>query len=288
MKVINRKLNSSAKSKYWRNSFSPFSVSRRVFDFLRFHFFIMISDAAVHAAFIEKIESAHRKKKIQCRYCLEFFKTKHTNRQRRHLIKCAAYFVHMKKNFSTNVITRSANIATAFTLQTLFFSIINKAKRNELNRLTAMTIYCDERPLSMFENSWMKIFFLKSISYKSSEKNRIDENLLNEAYARTKKLITRIIDSSSMLNIVMNENDNQTKKRILNMCVLIQNHQSFHVISKSTDSMQLNARNEANWIIRQINDFTNDFFKICSFAIDTCSVQRSVWKHFIKKPRLKL
>ena len=113
----------------------------------------MISDAVVHAAFIEKIESAYRKKKIQCRYCLKFFKIKHTNRQRRHLIKCAVYFVHMKKNFSTNVITRSTNIITAFTLQTSLFSIISKTKRDELNKMTAMTIYCDERFLSMFENS---------------------------------------------------------------------------------------------------------------------------------------
>ena len=92
----------------------------------------------------------------------------------------------------------------------------------------------------------MRAFFLKNINYESSKKNRIDENLLNEAYARTKKLITKLIDSSSMLNIVMNESDNQTKKKNLNMCVLIQNHQSFHVISKSVDFMQLNVRNEVN------------------------------------------
>ena len=71
------------------------------------------------------------------------------------------------------------------------------------------------------------------------------------------------------------------------MCVLIQNYQFFHVISKSVDFMQLNARNEIDWIIRQINNFTNDFFKICFFATDTCSVQKSVWKHFIKNSRLR-
>ena len=54
----------------------------------------------------------------------------------------------------------------------------------------------------------MKIFFLKNLNYKSSKKNRINENLLNETYAHTKSTIMKILDSSSMLNIVMNENDN--------------------------------------------------------------------------------
>ena len=215
----------------------------------------MIFDAAVHAAYVEKINPIHRKKKIQCRYCLEFFRVKHTNRQRQHLIKCAKYHAHLKqiasKNFSTLAFSN-----TTFTMQISLFPIISKSKRKKLNKLTTMTIYCDNRFLSMFENSWMKNFFLKNIDYKSSKKIRISENLLNKTYARTKATIMKILDSSSMLNIVMNENDNQTKKKIPNMCVLIQNHQFFHVILKSIDFMQLNVRNEIDWIIHQIDDVT--------------------------------
>ena len=71
------------------------------------------------------------------------------------------------------------------------------------------------------------------------------------------------------------------------MCVLTQDRQSFHVISESAGSIQLNARNEANWILCQMNNFTNNLSKIGSLATDTCSVQRLVWDHLHNEPQLK-
>lgn len=205
----------------------------------------MLPDAAVHTAFIEKIDSNHKEKRVQCQYCLDESKAKHTSRQRKHLLSCTAYLFHMQKNFLSNFITRSA-AAIKSVAQTLLFPIISKAKREKLNRMTAMAVYCEGRPLSIFENAWMGDFFLKSVSYKPSEKNRLSEKLLDEAYMRTKTTMTKILKNSSLLNIVMNESDNQAGERILNMCVLTATGQSFHFISESVGSMQLNVRNEAN------------------------------------------
>ena len=70
------------------------------------------------------------------------------------------------------------------------------------------------------------------------------ENLLNEIYLRTKRIITKLIENNSTLNLPMNENNNQTNERILNICVLFQNKQSFHVVFESPDFMKLIARNE--------------------------------------------
>ena len=121
-----------------------------------------------------------------------------------------------------------------------------------------------------------QFFFLKSIGYKSSEKIRFSEIFLNETYIRIKISVTKLIESNSILNIVMDESDNQTKKRILNICVLIQNKQSFHVIFESVESMKLNVRNETNWIFCQLNDLTNDFSKVCFFQTISCIVQRTI------------
>lgn len=269
MKEFNCKLHRRAQNQY---SFFFFASSKTSAHFV----FKMIFDAAVHAAFIEKIDAFHKEKRVQCRYCMNELRAKHTSRQRKHLFGCTAYFNHMRRNFLSNSIVRFAASSIMFIVQTFLFSIISRVKREELNKMTAMAIYCEGRSLSMFEDLWMEEFFSKSIDYRSSRKTRLSENLLDEAYMRTKATMTKIFDSSSILNVMIDESDNQIEKKILNMCVLIFNKQSFHIILESVESMQLNVRNEVIWIIRQLDNLTDNFNKICSLATDTCSVQQSV------------
>lgn len=70
--------------------------------------------------------------------------------------------------------------------------------------------------------------------------------MLNKTYNHTKTMMRKLLNNNLVLNIVINENNNQTKKKFLNMCLLTQNHQSFYVILELAKFMQLNACNEAN------------------------------------------
>ena len=65
-----------------------------------------------------------------------------------------------------------------------------------------------------------KFFFLKNIDYKFSKQTRLNKNLLNEAYLRTKKTMTKILKNNSILNIVVEENNSQTKKFFLTCAFL--------------------------------------------------------------------
>lgn len=99
-------------------------------------------------------------------------KTKHTSNQRKHLTTCAAYLTYMKNNSATNSITLSAgSIAASSTVQTPFFPIINKIKRDKLDKMAAMAVYCRGRPLSLYEDPWMNTLFTKGIGYKPPRKN---------------------------------------------------------------------------------------------------------------------
>lgn len=129
-------------------------------------------------------------------------------------------------------------------MQASLFSIINKIKREELNKIAAIAIYYGGRPLSMLKDLWMNAFLLKGFGYKPPGKIRLSEDLLDKAYSRTKIAMTKILDNSSVLNIVVNKSDNQTGEKIINMCVLTQQHQSFHIISELASSMQLDACNK--------------------------------------------
>ena len=99
-------------------------------------------------------------------------KTKHTSCQRKHLTTCAAYLTYMKNNSDTNSITLSAGfIAASSTVQTPLFPIINKIKRDKLDKIAAIAVYCGGKPLFLYEDPWMNILFTKSIRYKPPGRN---------------------------------------------------------------------------------------------------------------------
>lgn len=66
---------------------------------------------------------------------------------------------------------------------------------------------------------------------------------MDAAYMRTKEVVKQLVKNSSSLSLIVDESDNQTGERILNMCVLLQNKQSYHAVSESAGSMKLTARN---------------------------------------------
>ena len=97
------------------------------------------------------------------------------------MIKYADYHAHLKNKGSKNCITLALS-NTRSSVHILLFPIISKLKRKKLSRLIAMTIYCDDRSLSMFKNPWMKDFFFKRYKLqifrkKSNESKFFDRNI---------------------------------------------------------------------------------------------------------------
>lgn len=188
---------------FCKHSYALYSFYVSIFT----HLMIIIFDVVVHAVFIERIDKDHKEKRVQCRYCKKKLRAKHINWQRKHLIIYVFYLIHMNVNSFFNVITRTIN-AQQFDIQQLIFSVINKTKRKKLNRKIIFVIYCGGCFLNMLKNSWMRDFFIKDIDYISSRKTKLNENLLNETYLRTKEIITKLIENNSILSLTMNENDN--------------------------------------------------------------------------------
>ena len=117
-------------------------------------------------------------------------------------------------------------------------------KRKQLNKLIAMTIYYKERPLDLYKDEIIKEFFVNEIGYTSPSRDRISETLLNEAYLDTQKQMERLLNETSLLNFVNDENNNQLGNRILNMCVMIK-EQSFYIHLEATGSQKLLTVNTA-------------------------------------------
>ncbi len=245
----------------------------------------MLSDSAVHVAFIESIVSERIERVVQCRHCSDFF-AKHTSRQRAHLVKCFAYLRFQRTLNHVNSITRKVENKLEDT-KSIFNSFASE-KQKQLDQMTTQIIYCDEWSLSLFQNSWMHEFFIKSIEYTSSLYNRIAETLLNETFKCIKEMMNQLFDEMNFLNIISDESNNQPDDKILNMCVLMKNKQFFHAFSKSIDSMRLSAANTTVWMLNKMNILTHeDFRKINSVIIDTCNLKQSVWNNLAADARLK-
>lgn len=149
-------------------------------------------------------------------------------------------------------------------------------------------IYCNEWSLSLFQNSWMHEFFIKSIEYTSLLYNRIAKTFLNETFKHIKETMNQLFDEMNFLNIVNDESNNQSDNRILNMCMLMKNKQFFHAFSESVDSMRLSAANTTVWMLNKMNILTHeDFRKINSIIIDMCNLKPSVWNNLAVDARLK-
>lgn len=110
----------------------------------------MLSDSAVHVAFIESIVSERREKIMNCRHCSEFF-VKHISRQRAYLVKRFVYFRFQKSLNHVNSITHT--IENKLEDIKFIFNDFTLKKQKQLDRMTIQTIYCDERSLNLFENS---------------------------------------------------------------------------------------------------------------------------------------
>ena len=94
-------------------------------------------------------------------------------------------------------------------------------KRKQLNKLIAMTIYYEGRPLDLYEDEIMKEFFVNGIDYTPPSRDRISETLLNKAYLNIQEQMKRLLNETSLLNFINDESNNQFDDRILNICVII-------------------------------------------------------------------
>ena len=139
-----------------------------------------------------------------------------------------------------------------------------------------MIIYYKKRPLDLYEDEIIKQFFINEINYTSPSRDKINETLLNKVYLNTQKQVKRLLNETSLLNFINDENNNQFDDRILNMCVIIKK-QFFHIHSKATGSQKLSTINTAKWMISAINRMIkDDFKKMNNFVINICNLKRVV------------
>jgi len=110
----------------------------------------MLSDSAVHVAFIESIVSERRERVVQCKHCSDFF-AKHISRQRAHFVKCFAYLCFQRTLNHVNNITRKIE-SKLEDIKSIFNSFASE-KQKQLDQMMIQIIYCDEQSLSMFQNS---------------------------------------------------------------------------------------------------------------------------------------
>lgn len=88
-----------------------------------------------------------------------------------------------------------------------------------------------------------------------------------------------------MINIISNESNNQVSDKILNITTLTKHHKFVYTFFELTDAMKLDAKVISIWIFEKINQLTKPTFKkVNSVAIDTCSLEHTVWNIFDSNP----
>lgn len=134
--------------------------------------------------------------------------TKHTSQQRKHFTQCQNYLQHQKNIRKKNAITQQVDKDK---IQQLFLGIITLFKRQQLDRLAALAVFCKERALGIFDDPWMKEFFTQGLRYKPLACNRLSTTLLDDIYLETKLQVDNLLKANDMINIVLDESNNQSR-----------------------------------------------------------------------------
>ena len=220
----------------------------------------------------------------RCLYCTNYYYAKNTTREKKHLRECQPY---LKASAQSSQQARQGEHVLA-TMGRRGMEPFSKEEKKEVDLLAAMSIYRSAMPFSTLSNPAM-LRFLQQLdpSYAPPGRRALSEGLLDETYSRVRARVMAVIDKQEFINVIMDESDDITHHRIINLSVLT-DCGAFHFKTEDYGSGRMTAANLSQWALDNITTVVNgEWHQVNSFISDTCSTMRAVWDILSKKECMK-
>lgn len=165
---------------------------------------------------------------------------------------------------------------------------MSKQVQESLEKDFAAVCYEEGLPFTLYESPTMKqALYRLNPSFKPPTRQKIADELLEEAYIKTKIQVDDYLSTLGELNVIIDESSNVNKARIANISIHT-SIGSFHWLSEDLGSLQSNAVNIADWLENHLKTLTNNNLQLInSCAADTCPTMLSMHEELRKKPGLK-
>lgn len=160
-------------------------------------------------------------------------------------------------------------------------------EKRSVDHDAAMAVYLTATPFSTLRNSYFNKFLHRlDPSYTAPSRDQLSGILLDEAYNPVATEVNNVLQRQQYLHIIMDESDDISGNRIMNMCILI-SYGAFHHCTRDSGSMRHTAENLANWALSEIGQVVgSDWRRVTSYISDTCATMRNVWRILELDPRM--
>ena len=199
-------------------------------------------------------------------------------RQQEHLKGCNAYKLSIQQTGHDGVGIDSAMVPGQSVLDSAIHKL-NKAQNNERDKRIALAFYMNSISFNVIQSRYFLAYHqMVASGYKPPTVHALQTTLLDESYEDVKSEVNKILDATYYLNIITDESTNINKERIINLSINIV-HGTFYFVSQEIGAESMNAANTAAWLMKQLDGVVKgDWTRVNSFATDTCSTMRRVWR----------
>lgn len=135
-------------------------------------------------------------------------------------------------------------------------------EKRSVDQDAATAIHLTATPFPTLRNSYFhKFLHWLDPAYTPPSRDQISGALLDEAYNKVSTEVNKVLQRQQQLHIIMDEGDDISGNRIINMCILT-SYAAFHYCTEFTGWMLHTAETLANWALVQMEQIVGSDWRL--------------------------
>ena len=243
-------------------------------------------------------------RRVSCLYCDDYrSKAANSSRMRDHLFECKPYFknpltqdhdiVKSKKRLlqeeqdsrPLDEFFQPKASASTYKQTKLAIPKLLDSQKALLTELAALAMYVGGKPLSFYEETYLRLFIQHlNPAYSLPTRRAFSEELLDAAYNKLKDIVVEVIKATPTINLITDGSSNINHDRMTNIS-LHADVGALYLETLQMDFLKHGGQETADYIDTQIRAWLNDdLSRVNSIATDTENTMRSFISCLNQKP----